>query len=737
MLRVLHLLPRARRRTAGRVLDLARSLAGLGVESRIVLGVPDDGTDGQRPVAVLHERGVVVTEFASPAGLSAGLSAGLRALLDAVPGHDLVHGHDPLLAPQLASVARSLTGVPYLTSAHCVNDRYAGLDDPERLLRANDYGAALVAADAADQDRLAALAPGVPVHLVPDGVDPDAEPGDEVVFTGSAVDAAWLPALLAALATVRPGLRLRVADGTALPGAVLTELSRLGLPGPVPVPEAGTEHGGGPALLLAPGERAPADEWLLTAAAAGVPVITGSTTAADVLGADYPGLMPPGPVTRAAVTELASRMLGPVAPRDALAEARKRVADQYAWSAVAARYRDIYQSLSEGQAPREGEGPRETVRMALPDITGAEIGAASVALRSAKLSAGPHVADFEREFAEWHGVPHAIAVNSAAAALFATLVCAGVRGEVLVPSFTWAATANAVVAAGATPVWVEVEEDTLGLGPREVAAAIGPRTEAVMPVHYAGHPARVAELAELCARHGLLLVEDAAEAAGARQNGAPVGSFGVGCFSFYGTKNMTTGGEGGMVTTGDAELAARIRTLRAHGMRPVPGAGYPWKKEAITPGYNFRMPEPLAAVGRKQLERLEGMNARRHAVAEQYDAALAATLGDWVRPHREVPGFHHVYHMYVARLRDASVRDEAVARLRAMGVEASVHFDPPVHRHEFYRDRYRIAGGDLRLTDELSSSVVTLPLYTVMSERSVDRVVSSLAQVLDALRAGR
>ncbi|GGK75446.1 DegT/DnrJ/EryC1/StrS family aminotransferase [Mangrovihabitans endophyticus] len=400
-------------------------------------------------------------------------------------------------------------------------------------------------------------------------------------------------------------------------------------------------------------------------------------------------------------------------------------------AAAARRQREIYAAVLEHRPiPQDDRQP--TVRMALPDVTAAELTAASRALASAKLSAGPHVEGFEREFAAWHGVADAVAVNSAAAALFAVLRCADIRGEVIVPSFTWAATANAVCAAGATPVWVDIDEDTLGLGPERVAAAIGPRTEAVLPVHYAGHPVRIAELAGLCRQHGLLLVEDAAEAAGARQHGRPVGTWGVGCFSFYGTKNMTTGGEGGMVTTNDPSLAARIRTLRAHGMRPVPGARHPWKKEAVTAGFNFRMPEPLAAVGREQLSRLDAMNARRHAIAEQFDEGLDV-LGDRVRPQRELPGFRHVYHMYVVRLAVTAARDELVARLRARGVEASVHFDPPVHRHAYYRDRCPAADGALPNTDAASAGVVTLPLYTTMPPGSVRRVLDEFTAAVEDL----
>ena len=197
---------------------------------------------------------------------------------------------------------------------------------------------------------------------------------------------------------------------------------------------------------------------------------------------------------------------------------RGRVADRNLQRA-AVRHLGIYQAVAAGRRPVPPIDPDGIIPMALPDITSTEVRAAAGALVSGKLSQGPHVGCFEQEFADWHRAPHAVAVNSAASALFAVLSCAGITGEVLVPSFTWAATANVVVAAGATPVWVDIEDDTLGMAPEAAAAAITPRTEAVLCVHFAGHPCRVAELAELSRQHGLLLVEDAAEAAGARQNG--------------------------------------------------------------------------------------------------------------------------------------------------------------------------------------------------------------------------
>jgi dTDP-4-amino-4,6-dideoxygalactose transaminase len=571
MLKVLHLLPRVPLgRDAGEtppaeLLELARALAGEGVRSDIMVGESADAGDapaagGHADVTVMRYRWTRPLDTAADADgsdrLAAELAAWLQDLLSLAGDYDVIHAHDLLFASQLARMARSLAGTPYLTTASF------GITD-ECLPPGCDPGAAVITADPA---------------------------------------AAWV---------------------TALPP--------------------------------------------------GTPVLA-------------------------------------------------------AGCGTAARYRELYEAVARGHALPEWRDPLDPIPMARPDITGAEVRAAASALVSGKLSQGPEVGCFEQEFAQWHGRPHAVAVNSAASALYAVLVCAGIRGEVLVPSFTWATTANVVVAAGATPVWVDIDDDTLGMSPEAAAAAISPRTEAVLCVHFAGHPCRVAELAQLCSQHRLLLVEDAAEAAGARQNGALTGTFGVGCYSFYGTKNMTTG-EGGMVLTGDADLAARIRTFRGHGMRVVPGSPYPWRKEAVEAGFNFRMPEPLAAIGRQQLARLAGMNARRHAIAEQFDAALA-DLHDQVTPHRELPGFLHAYHMYVVRVRDESIRDEVVTTLRLQGVDASVHFHPPVHEHSFYQGKYRAVPADLPITGHVARSVVTLPLYTTMSRQSVDRVTSSLADVL-------
>ncbi|MFH8748014.1 DegT/DnrJ/EryC1/StrS family aminotransferase [Streptomyces rimosus] len=734
VLRVLHLLtwtssaPRTGPGPLDQVLRLARALADVGVTGEIVAATTR--RPGEEASTASHHPGVTVVEFPwvppedpagclqTPAELAEGLSAGLRALLGRVADFNFVHAHDPVFAPQLAAMARSLTGTPFLTSSQ--EFRTAGEPGTlaHRLLRANDYGAALLVPHTEARDQLTAVACATPVLVVPPGIDTTGPPeaasdgctADEVLYAGPPQDTVHLPALLTALSALRPGMRLRTVGGEPLPGPVMRRTAL--------VVAAGT---------LAEHTRA----WVLTAAASGIPVIAADCDgAADALGPGYPGLLPlplaEMPVRR--VVALAEQLLGTGAARKELDEVRARIVGRYGWGAVADRHREIYESVAHGRSPRADPDPYDRVPMAPPDVTDRDVRAAGTALLSGRLTAGHEVESFEREFADWHGVRHAVTVNSATSALFAVLSCAGVRGEVLVPSFTWAATANAVVAAGAVPVWVDIDPDTLGMSPRSAAAAIGPRTEAVLCVHYAGHPCRVAELSGLCERHGLLLVEDSAEAAGARQGGRLTGTFGTGCFSFYPTKNMTTG-EGGMVLTDDPGLASGVRTLRAHGMRPVPGSPYPWRKEAVVAGFNFRMPEPLAAVGRRQLERLTGMNERRRAVAALLDSALA-DFGDRVRPHGELPGFHHVYQMYVIRLADPSIRDGLVAGLRAAGVEASVHFDPPVHRHRFYRERYPAGPAKLPVTDDLARRVVTLPMHARLTDRAALRIASSLGRAL-------
>jgi dTDP-4-amino-4,6-dideoxygalactose transaminase/nucleoside-diphosphate-sugar epimerase len=369
--------------------------------------------------------------------------------------------------------------------------------------------------------------------------------------------------------------------------------------------------------------------------------------------------------------------------------------------------------------------PAPRVSLSRPSIGEEEQAAVARVLRRGWLAHGPETRAFEEEFSAHIGL-ESIAVSSGYSALYLALLARGIRGEVIVPAFTFAATANAVVLAGATPVFVDIEPDQLGLDPAAVAAALTPRTEAILPVHIAGTPCRIEELRALASRHHLFLLEDCAQAAGARQGGQQVGSFGeAGCFSFFPTKNMTTA-EGGMLVTGDADLARRARRLSAHG---IEGSAHdraasprPWHRVLVEPGSNVRMSALHAALGRVQLGRLDAMNARRSAIAARLDAGLAARPG--LRP-RHPAGASVVHSLYLVRLGSPARRDEIVGALRERGIEASVHYDTALVDEL----PYRIEGG-FPVARAVAGDVLTLPLHPEMSFGDADRVAGELLALL-------
>lgn len=355
-------------------------------------------------------------------------------------------------------------------------------------------------------------------------------------------------------------------------------------------------------------------------------------------------------------------------------------------------------------------------------------------MESGWLAFGEEKERFELEFASCIGVSHAVSANSCTSALEMALQAASIRGEVLVPSFTWVATANAVVNAGATPVFCEVDEATRNLTAAHLEAAVTPRTEAVVVVHYAGQPCRMDEIGAFCERSRLLLVEDCAETLGADWKGRRAGSFGVGCFSFYPTKAMTTG-EGGMLTTSDPALAERVRTLSSHGVASTPplsgGVHLPWSRSAVVPGHNYRMPNLLAALGRSQLRRLGDLNARRVALAERYRAILGHLEGRLALP-TVAPGATHVYQMFTVQV-PARLRDRVLRAMWARGIGANVHFDPPVHAQPFYRDRYGPV--TLATTERLAQEIISLPIFPDLLHDDQDLVAAALEEALSAAAA--
>ena len=358
----------------------------------------------------------------------------------------------------------------------------------------------------------------------------------------------------------------------------------------------------------------------------------------------------------------------------------------------------------------------EKIPVAMPMIGNDERAAVDDVLRSGNLAQGPEVAAFEAEFSEAMVAGRAcVATNSGTSSLHLGLSAAGVGAgdEVIVPSFTFAATANAVALTGATPVFVDIEPDHFCLAPDAVEAAVTDRTVGIMPVHLFGHPADMARLQDVADRHDLALFEDAAQAHGASLGGKQVGTFGsFAMFSFYPTKNMTSG-EGGMNSCADEDLAERIRLLRNQGMKAR------YQNELV--GHNARMTDINAAIGRVQLRKLPDWNRRRQANAAFYDAHL-----EGVTVPRLADGAAHVYHQYTIRV--AEDRDGFARALdEEYGVGSGVYYPVPVHRLPAYD-----AELDLPVTEAAAREVLSLPVHPGLDDEALERVAAAVNAVAKA-----
>lgn len=349
-----------------------------------------------------------------------------------------------------------------------------------------------------------------------------------------------------------------------------------------------------------------------------------------------------------------------------------------------------------------------------PAIGPEEQTAVAAVLASGQLAQGPQVRAFEEAFAAFAEVPHAVATSSGTSALHLALLAHGVGpgDEVITTAFSFIASANCALFVGARPVFADIEPEAFTLDPAAVARAITPRTRAIIAVHLFGHPCDLGALHDLAAAHGLALIEDACQAHGARWQSRPVGAFGTGCYSFYATKNMTTG-EGGLVTTADPALAERVRLLRAHGS-PVR-----YRHERL--GYNQRLTDLQAAIGLAQLPKLPGWNAARQANAAGLSARLAGCAH--VRLPGVRPGADHVFHQYTVRLvgRD---RDAAVETLRAAGVGTGVFYPLPIHQQPLYRE---LGYTDhLPITEAAAREVLSLPVYPGLTEADLDHIAGAV-----------
>jgi dTDP-4-amino-4,6-dideoxygalactose transaminase len=375
---------------------------------------------------------------------------------------------------------------------------------------------------------------------------------------------------------------------------------------------------------------------------------------------------------------------------------------------------------------------------ALPDIDDAEIDAVVACLRSGWVTTGPTTRQFEQDFnAYLGGGLEVISVNSATAGLHLALESLGIGpgDEVIVPTLTFTATAEVVRYLGATPVFVDVLPDTLNMSPAAVEAAITPRTRAIMPVHYAGLACDMGALLGLARRHGLRVVEDAAHAFPTRHDGRLVGTLDsdVTVFSFYANKTMTTG-EGGMVVTRDPELARRVRLMRIHGISQDAFNRYvsrtpAWYYEVVAAGFKYNLTDIASAIGIQQLRKIDRFAQRREYLARRYHEGLA---GLPLRlPALPEQGCTHAWHLYVVRLEPEARlgRDGLIQALSQRGIGTSVHFIP-LHRQPYWRDAYDLSPARFPVAEDSFERMVTLPLYTKMSDADQDRVIQAVRELL-------
>ena len=383
--------------------------------------------------------------------------------------------------------------------------------------------------------------------------------------------------------------------------------------------------------------------------------------------------------------------------------------------------------------------PLPFLPFARPDIGEAEIAEVVDTLRSGWVTTGPKAKRFEDDFTAWLGDPglHSLAVNSATAGLHLALEACGIGpgDEVITTTHTFTATAEVVRYLGADVRLVDIDPATLCIDPNQVEAAINARTKAIIPVHYAGLAADMKSLLAIAERHGLHVIEDAAHALPTTSGGALVGTLGSAAtvFSFYANKTITTG-EGGMVVTRDAKLAARMKTMRLHGMSrdafdrftaKVPS----WYYEIVAPGFKYNLTDIAAAIGIHQLRRAHEFHAKRSEIARQFDAGLA---GLPIEPPPAAPaGESHAWHLYVPRLTDAAPigRDALIEHLYADGIGCSVHYIP-LHLQPYWRDRYGLRPADFPHSQHAYERMLSLPLYTRMNDADVERVLQSLRTAL-------
>jgi dTDP-4-amino-4,6-dideoxygalactose transaminase len=381
-----------------------------------------------------------------------------------------------------------------------------------------------------------------------------------------------------------------------------------------------------------------------------------------------------------------------------------------------------------------GTPVRDTLLSFSPPVMGdEEVASVIETLRSGWLTSGPRAKELEQRFAAYVGATHAIATSSCTTALHLALIDAGVGpgDEVVTTSFTWPATTNAIIHAGATPVFADIDPGSLNVDPRSMEAAIGPRTRALLPVHFAGAPCDMDAIERLAKAHGLALVEDAAHAVETTVGDRKVGSIGdFTCFSLYATKSLA-GGEGGVITTASEEAAARLRLLRAQGITRDP-----WRRQqtrmlghydVVLPGFKANLADLQAAVALPKIDRIDTFHGDRAALVARYDEGVSGLAG--IEPIERPPLGRHAHHLYVVRIDPALAgadRDRYASALMAENIATGLHF-LPVHTLSWYRDN--LPPSSLPVTEAAGASVLSLPLSAAHRAADVDDVLAALRKL--------